>query len=218
MDHLRGIASLQVPEDGSVVEEGQVDHVLALLKLRRVHPANLFLHMSHLFVANRNGELGREIRVFGADGSNFCSFEEQTLSVAAGLGVRNPNGLFWFVRLVLIFLLHVDGREKILAGVGVNRSFHKLDVPGHGGEARLPVEKAMEIQPSHPKYKIIGFLDVRLHLQVIAASPKAELQVGRAESSFITATCRRSLFHLPTSLSRTFFWGKCAFRPHLLLP
>ena len=40
MDHLGLVASLQVPEDRRVVEESQVDHVLALLepdhKQRRV--------------------------------------------------------------------------------------------------------------------------------------------------------------------------------------
>ena len=39
VDHLGLVAGLQVPEDGGVVEEGQIDHVLTLLKLRRVHPS-----------------------------------------------------------------------------------------------------------------------------------------------------------------------------------
>ena len=34
MDQLGLVTSLQVPEDGSVIEIGQVDHVLALFKLR----------------------------------------------------------------------------------------------------------------------------------------------------------------------------------------
>merc|ERR1719397_701362 len=41
MDHLGLVAGLQIPEDGGVVEEGQVDHVLAFLKLGWVDPANL---------------------------------------------------------------------------------------------------------------------------------------------------------------------------------
>ena len=41
MDHLGLVASLQVPEDRSIIEEGQVDHVLHLLKLRRVDLAHL---------------------------------------------------------------------------------------------------------------------------------------------------------------------------------
>ena len=41
MDHLALIASLQIPEDRSIIEEGQVDHVLTLLKLGRVDLSNL---------------------------------------------------------------------------------------------------------------------------------------------------------------------------------
>merc|ERR1719208_64450 len=41
MDHLGLVSGLQIPEDRSVIEEGQVDHVLALLKLRRVDLAHL---------------------------------------------------------------------------------------------------------------------------------------------------------------------------------
>ena len=36
MDKLSLVSGLQVPEDRSVVEVGQVDHVLALLELWRV--------------------------------------------------------------------------------------------------------------------------------------------------------------------------------------
>ena len=35
VNHLGLVAGLQVPEDRGVVEEGQVDHVLALLKLEK---------------------------------------------------------------------------------------------------------------------------------------------------------------------------------------
>ena len=41
VDHLGLVAGLQVPEDRGIVEESQVDHVLALLKLGWIHPANL---------------------------------------------------------------------------------------------------------------------------------------------------------------------------------
>ena len=43
VDHLRLVAGLQVPEDRGIVEVGQVDHVLALLKLRRVDPVIVWL-------------------------------------------------------------------------------------------------------------------------------------------------------------------------------
>ena len=41
MDHLSLVAGLQVPEDGGIVEEGQVDHVLALLEFGRVDATNI---------------------------------------------------------------------------------------------------------------------------------------------------------------------------------
>merc|ERR1719323_1571537 len=41
VDHLSLVSGLQVPEDRSIIEEGQVDHVLNLLKLRRIDFANL---------------------------------------------------------------------------------------------------------------------------------------------------------------------------------
>ena len=55
MDHLSLVAGLQVPEDGRIVEEGQVDHVLAFLKLGRVDPANLGLLMCELLVSHGLG-------------------------------------------------------------------------------------------------------------------------------------------------------------------
>ena len=41
MDHLGLVSGLQVPEDRRVIEEGQVDHVLALLKLWGVDTTNV---------------------------------------------------------------------------------------------------------------------------------------------------------------------------------
>ena len=41
VDHLSLVAGLQVPEDGGIVEEGQVDHVLALLELGWVNSTNV---------------------------------------------------------------------------------------------------------------------------------------------------------------------------------
>ena len=51
VDHLSLVAGLQVPEDGGIVEEGQVDHVLALLKLGRIHSANLTGFQGELLVS-----------------------------------------------------------------------------------------------------------------------------------------------------------------------
>ena len=52
MDHLGLITGLQIPEDRSVIEEGQVDHVLAFLKLGRVNPAHLRLLVGELLMSN----------------------------------------------------------------------------------------------------------------------------------------------------------------------
>ena len=43
VDHLGLVTGLQVPEDRGIIEVGQVDHVLALLKLRRVDPVIVWL-------------------------------------------------------------------------------------------------------------------------------------------------------------------------------
>ena len=58
MDHLALVPGLQVPEHRGIVEEGQVDHVFALLKLGRVHSSNLTgfqgeLLMSELLRVNK---------------------------------------------------------------------------------------------------------------------------------------------------------------------
>ena len=41
VDHLGLVAGLQVPEDRRIIEEGQVDHVLALLKFGWVDSTNI---------------------------------------------------------------------------------------------------------------------------------------------------------------------------------
>merc|ERR1712061_752867 len=54
MDQLALVAGLQIPEDRSIIEEGQVDHILALLKLGRVDLANLSALEGELLVTNRD--------------------------------------------------------------------------------------------------------------------------------------------------------------------
>ena len=73
MDHLGLVASLQVPEDGGVIEEGQVDHVLALLKLGRVDPANFSLLVDELLMADCDSQLDGEIGVLSTDVGNFAA-------------------------------------------------------------------------------------------------------------------------------------------------
>ena len=98
VDHLGLVAGLQVPEDGGVVEEGQVHHVLALLELGRVHlrkfvrrlellfrvvahPSNFLLLVGELLVANSDDQLGRQVGVLGADRGNLGPGDEKTLPV-----------------------------------------------------------------------------------------------------------------------------------------
>merc|ERR1712073_271055 len=52
MDHLGLVTGLQVPEDRSVIEEGQVDHVLDLLELGRVDLAHLGRLVGELLVTH----------------------------------------------------------------------------------------------------------------------------------------------------------------------
>ena len=79
VDHLSLVAGLQVPEDGSIVEEGQVDHVLAFLKLGRVDPTDLSLRVNHLLVADADRELGGQVGALGANAGYLASTLKQPL-------------------------------------------------------------------------------------------------------------------------------------------
>ena len=91
VDHFTLIAGLQVPEDGGVVEKCQVDHILALLELWRVHPSNLLHHVVELLMANRDDALGFEVGILGADGGDLWTRLKQPLPEPASLRARNPN-------------------------------------------------------------------------------------------------------------------------------
>ena len=62
---------------------------------------------------------------------------EDTLPVAAVLGVADPDGLLGVVRLVLIVLLHISIWQEEFRGVGIDRPLDQLDMAGHV-EARSP--------------------------------------------------------------------------------
>merc|ERR1712223_2278739 len=139
VDHLGLVASLQVPEDGGIVEEGQVDHVLALLELGRVHPAHLGLLVGELLVTHSDDQLGGEVSILSSNVGDVSTGLEETLPVAAGLGVGDPDGLLGLVGLVLVRLLHVHGGEQELGGVGVHRPLDELDMAGHFEAKELPL-------------------------------------------------------------------------------
>ena len=108
MDHLGLVASLQVPEDRSIIEEGQVDHVLALLKLGRVDATNLASLQGELLVADGDGHLHGEVSAFRSECANLARLEE-TLLVAVGFGIHDPDRLLGVVNLCLVLLLHIQG-------------------------------------------------------------------------------------------------------------
>ena len=62
---------------------------------------------------------------------------QETLLEPICLWIRNPDGLLWFVDLCLVLSFHLDGREKKLCGVGIDRPLDQLDMAGHV-EARSP--------------------------------------------------------------------------------
>merc|ERR1719270_2056557 len=90
VDHLGLISGLQVPENRSIIKEGQVDHVLNLLKLGRIDLANFSSLVGELFMSNSNKTLGCWIFK--------VSRLKETLPVSTRLGVRDPHRLFGIIR------------------------------------------------------------------------------------------------------------------------
>ena len=123
VDHFGLVSGLQIPEDRSIVEEGQVDHVLALLELGRVDLADLSSLVGELLVTDGNDAL--------AGGVLDVSGLQQSLPVSSSLGAGNPDRLLSVVRLLLVRSLHLDGGQQELRGVGVHGPLHQLDMAGH---------------------------------------------------------------------------------------
>ncbi len=61
MNHLCLVTGLQVPENRGIIEEGEVHHILHLLKFGRIDPANLGALVGELFMANSYHTLGGRI-------------------------------------------------------------------------------------------------------------------------------------------------------------
>ena len=141
MDHLSLVAGLQVPEDRCIVEEGQVDHVLALLEFGRVNSTNLSrlkpegiqvdpessarFNLRELLVTDSNDHLSGEICALSAKGGNIARFKK-TLFVDVGLGVHDPDRLLGVINLCLILPLHLDGGQEVFCWVGVDLEVTKL--------------------------------------------------------------------------------------------
>merc|ERR1719150_209835 len=127
MDHLGLVTGLQVPEDRSVIEEGQVDHVLNLLELGRVDLAHLGRLVGELLVTHGHDALGCGIL-------EVSIVLQHALLVSPGLGIGDPDGLLGIVRLGLVRPLHLDVGEQELRGVRVHGTLDQLDMARHGDE------------------------------------------------------------------------------------
>ena len=79
VDELVDISHFQVPEHRSVIQVGQVGHVLAAVKLGRVHLPNLIL-LEHLLITTLYGD-GNLVSLGGLD---------KTLEKASGWFVGHP--------------------------------------------------------------------------------------------------------------------------------
>jgi len=124
VDHLGLVSCLQVPEDGSIIEEGQVDHVLNFLELGWIDLATLSSLVGELLVSDTNNTFG--------GGVLNVSRLQKTLSVSTSLGIRNPNRLLGIIGFLLISSLHVKGREQELSGIWVHSTLDQFDMARHG--------------------------------------------------------------------------------------
>ena len=87
MDHLGLVTGLQVVKDGGVVKEGEVDHVLAHLELRRVDLAHERGLVGELLVADRHRHLGGWVLE--------VTCLQYSFAITSILRVRTPHRLLW---------------------------------------------------------------------------------------------------------------------------
>ena len=102
------------------------------------------MNLREFLVTNGNSHLHAEVSAFHAELANLARLKE-TLLVAVGLGIHDPDGLLGVIRLVLVLLLHVHRGPEELRGVGVHGALHQLDMAGHLG-ARL-LTRSGETEP-----------------------------------------------------------------------
>ena len=120
VDKLVDISDPQVPQDGGVIEVGQVGHVNAAVELGRVDLSNLVL-LPDLFLSLAGH----------SDLLPLRGLDHSFIEAPSGF-VRDPARLLGVVRLVLQLLLQLEGHEEPFGGVGIRtRGF--LDVTRHPG-------------------------------------------------------------------------------------
>jgi len=126
VDKLGLVACLQVPEDRGIIKEGQVDHVLNLLKLGRVNFAYFRSFVGELLVADRNHTFAGRIII-------RITRLQETLAISLSLGIRDPHRLPGIIGLSLVSPLHLNGGDQELSGIGVHGTLGELDMARHSG-------------------------------------------------------------------------------------
>merc|ERR1712015_375984 len=107
MDQLALVAGLEIPEDRSVIEESQVDHVLALLELGRIDLSNLGALQGELFVTDGDNALRSGI-------FEISVILEDTLAISMSLGVGDPHRLLGIIGLLLVGPLDLEtGNQEL---------------------------------------------------------------------------------------------------------
>merc|ERR1719480_769664 len=101
MNHLGLVASLQVPEDRSIIEESQVDHVFAFLELWWIHFSNIRCFMRKFLMTHSHDTFGCWIL-------NITRLK-QPFAVSSSLWIRDPYAFLRIVYLGLVCTLHLDG-------------------------------------------------------------------------------------------------------------
>jgi len=104
VDELGAETDFQVPEDRGVIQEGQVSHVFAHLKLGRVDLANFGGLEGFLLVSAHDNSLGAII---------LSKHALEVVSLVIGAPVR----LLGIVRLHGILPLHVQGDDEVWARI-----------------------------------------------------------------------------------------------------
>ena len=131
MDHLALVTGLQVPEDGGVVEESQVDHVLTLFKLGWIDSSNFLDAVVELLVGNRNNTLCLEVRVFCTNGGDLWTRLEEALPEPARLRAGNPDRLLWIINLLLVISPRLYIGPEELRGVWIHLTLDQLHMTRH---------------------------------------------------------------------------------------
>ena len=124
VNHLWLITTFQVPENRSIIEKSQIDHVFAFLKFRRIDFAYLHCFMSKFLVGNPNHTFRG--RVF-----QITTFQK-TLPISSSFWTRNPDWSFRIIWFVTVRPPGFWGGHQVLGWIRIHlSSLGQLDVTRH---------------------------------------------------------------------------------------